>query len=132
MKEHKFNAMLGQSLQSINMLVDSSKVVGTPVKVDENRTLIPLSRISFGFGVGGSELETKNNKIITNNLVENENELPFGGGTLGGVNISPIAFILIDNESAQILRVEQGDTLFDKLLELFINAIKKSKQKNKE
>lgn len=132
MKEHKFNAMLGQSLQSINMLVDSSKVVGTPVKVDENRTLIPLSRISFGFGVGGSEFETKNNKIITNNLVENENELPFGGGTLGGVNISPIAFILIDNESAQILRVEQGDTLFDKLLELFINAIKKSKQKNKE
>ena len=132
MKEHKFNAMLGQSLQSINMLVDSSKVVGTPVKVYENRTLIPLSRISFGFGVGGSEFETKNNKIITNNLVENEDELPFGGGTLGGVNISPIAFILIDNESAQILRVEQGDTLFDKLLELFINAIKKSKQKNKE
>lgn len=132
MVERKFNEMLSQSLTNLNLLVDSSKVMGTPVHLSPTKTLIPLSRISFGFGVGGSEFEGKNSKLVTNNLIETDNSLPFGGGTLGGVNISPIAFLLIDDNSTQIIKVEEGESLFDKLLDLFITAIKKSKQKTKD
>lgn len=132
MPERKFSEMLTQSLQNINVLVDSSKVMGTPVKISEDKTLIPITKITFGFGVGGSEFETKNNKIVANNLIEDNDSFPYGGGTLGGVNILPIGFLLIDDNSAKIISVEPSETLFDKLLDLFITTIKKTKQKPKD
>lgn len=128
MAERQMNEMLSKSLQNLNLLVDSSKVVGTPVTIDQNRILIPISKISFGFGVGGSEFATEKGKVVVNNLLDSSSEYPFGGGTIGGVNISPIGFIVLDQERYQMIRVEQGDTLFEKLFDLFLAVMKKKKK----
>ena len=131
MGQKNINEMLSSSLQNLNLLVDSSKVIGTPLHIDDNKIIIPLSKITFGFGVGGSEFVTDKGKIIANNLIENDySDYPFGGGTLGGVNIAPIAFLMIDGNENKIIRVEQSDTLFDKLLDIVLSIMKK--QKNKE
>ena len=131
MGQRDINEMLSNSLQNLNILVDSSKVIGTPLHIDENKIIIPLSKITFGFGVGGSEFVTEKGKIIANNLLENDvSDYPFGGGTLGGVNISPIAFLMIDGKDNKIIRVEQNDTLFDKLLDLVLSLTKKKTHKN--
>lgn len=130
MAQREINQMLSSSLQNLNLLVDSSKVVGTPLHIDEERIIIPLSKITFGFGVGGSEFSTEKGQIINNNnLLENNDNYPFGGGTLGGVNISPIAFLMIEKDSSRIIRVEQGDTLFDKLIDIFIAFMNKNHKK---
>lgn len=129
MAQREINQMLSSSLQNLNLLVDSSKVVGTPLHIDEERIIIPLSKITFGFGVGGSEFSTEKGQIINNNLLENNDNYPFGGGTLGGVNISPIAFLMIEKDSSKIIRVEQGDTLFDKLIDIFIAFMNKNHKK---
>ena len=129
MAQREINQMLSSSLQNLNMLVDSSKVIGSPLHIDEERILIPLSKITFGFGVGGSEFTTEKGNIINNTLVDNGVEYPFGGGTLGGENIVPIAFLMIEKDSSKIIRVEQGDTLFDKLLDIFIAFMKKNPKK---
>lgn len=126
MPERQINEMLTKSLQNLNFLIDSSKVVGKPISLEDGKVIIPLSKITFGFGVGGSEFSTKKDKIITNNLIENE-EYPFGGGTLGGVNVVPIAFIIIDNNTQRMIRVEQNDNVFEKVLDLVISFMKKSK-----
>ena len=131
MSERQVNEMMSNSLQNLNLLIDSSKVVGTPLTIEGGKLLIPISKITYGFGVGGSEFTSKDGKIVNNNLIDSTN-YPFGGGTVGGVNISPIGFILINENNCQILKVEQGDTLFDKLFDLFITIMKKSKQKPKE
>ena len=131
MGQKNINEMVSSSLQNLNLLVDSSKVIGTPLPIDDNKIIIPLSKITFGFGVGGSEFVTDKGKIIANNLIENDySDYPFGGGTLGGVNIAPIAFLMIDGNENKIIRVEQSDTLFDKLLDIVLSIMKK--QKNKE
>ena len=104
-------------------------MIGSPLKIDEERIIIPLSKITFGFGVGGSEFSSKNEKIISNNLIENDSNYPFGGGTIGGVNIIPIAFLMIEKDNSKIIRVENDDTLFNKLLELFLKFMAK---KNKD
>ena len=121
MAQREISQMLNNSLQSLNLLVDSSKVIGSPLHIDENKILIPLSKVTFGFGVGGSEFNTNKGQIINNDLIENES-YPFGGGTF--------AFLMIDNDNSKIIRVEQGDTLFDKLLELSISLLKKSNKKS--
>lgn len=129
MSQRDINEMLSNSLQNLNLIIDSSKVIGSPLKIDEERIIIPLSKITFGFGVGGSDFSSKNEKIISNNLIENDSNYPFGGGTIGGVNIIPIAFLMIEKDNSKIIRVENDDTLFNKLLELFLKFMAK---KNKD
>ena len=131
MPERQINEMLTKSLQNLNFLIDSSKVVGKPISLDDGKMIIPISKITFGFGVGGSEFSTKKDKIITNNLIESE-EYPFGGGTLGGVNVVPIAFIIIDNNSQKMIKVEQNDNLFDRVLDLIISFLKKNNEIKKK
>lgn len=131
MPERQINEMLTKSLQNLNFLIDSSKVVGKPISLDDGKMIIPISKITFGFGVGGSEFSTKKDKIITNNLIESE-EYPFGGGTLGGVNVVPIAFIIIDNNSQKMIKVEQNDNLFDRVLDLIIAFLKKNNEIKKK
>ena len=129
MSQRDINEMLSNSLQNLNLIIDSSKVIGSPLKIDEERIIIPLSKITVGFGGGGSEFSSKNEKIISNNLIENDSNYPFGGGTIGGVNIIPIAFLMIEKDNSKIIRVENDDTLFNKLLELFLKFMAK---KNKD
>ena len=53
MSQRDINEMLSNSLQNLNLIIDSSKVIGSPLKIDEERIIIPLSKITVCFGVGG-------------------------------------------------------------------------------
>lgn len=124
MKEHPINNLLDISLENITKMVDVSKIVGQPIRVDEKNILIPVSKVVFGFGAGGSEFATKQSGKAYD--IELSEELfPFGGGSGGGINISPVAFLKISNGNMEIMSVEKNPTLTEKLLEVakeyFIN-----------
>ena len=55
MKENPINKLLDVSLNNINRLVDVSKVIGQPIRVDEDKIVITVSKVTFGFCAGGSE-----------------------------------------------------------------------------
>lgn len=117
MKEHPINNLLDISLENITKMVDVSKIVGQPIRVDENNILIPVSKVIFGFGAGGSEFSTKQSGKAYD--LELSDELyPFGGGSGGGINISPVAFLKISNGDMEIMSVEKNPTLTEKLLEV--------------
>jgi len=117
MKEHPINNLLDISLENITKMVDVSKIVGQPIRVDENNILIPVSKVVFGFGAGGSEFATKQNGKAYD--IELSEELfPFGGGSGGGINISPVAFLKISDGHMEIMSVEKNPTLTEKLLEV--------------
>ena len=117
MKEHPINNLLDISLENITKMVDVSKIVGQPIRVDENNILIPVSKVIFGFGAGGSEFSTKQSGKAYD--FELSDELyPFGGGSGGGINISPVAFLKISNGDMEIMSVEKNPTLTEKLLEV--------------
>ena len=129
-KENPINNLLDVSLDNIARMVDINKVIGTPMRVDEDNIVIPVSRVAFGFGAGGSEFSTKN-ATKAYDLELSEELFPFGGGSGGGVNIAPIAFLKISNGNMEILNVEKNSGLVDKLLEVakdfLINDNKKKK-----
>ncbi len=117
MREHPINNLLDISLENITKMVDVSKIVGQPIRVDENNILIPISKVVFGFGAGGSEFSTKQNGKAYD--IELSEELfPFGGGSGGGINISPVAFLKISDGDMEIMNVEKNPTLTEKLLEV--------------
>ena len=111
-------------------MVDINKVIGTPMHIDENTLVIPISRVAFGFGAGGSEFTTKNSTKAYD-MELSEELFPFGGGSGGGINIAPVAFLKVNNGNMEILNVNKDNTLIDKLFEIakdfLINDNKKKK-----
>ena len=129
-KDNPINDLLNVSLNNITRMVDINKVIGTPMHIDENNMVIPISRVAFGFGAGGSEFSTKN-ATKAYDMELSEELFPFGGGSGGGINIAPVAFLKISNGNMEILNVNKDNSLIDKLFEVakdfLINDNKKKK-----
>lgn len=131
MREHPINDLLNISLDSIIRMVDTSKIVGTPIDLGNNRFIIPISKVSFGFGAGGSEFSnSKNDKKKNLFNSETSDELfPFGGGSGGGISINPSSFILINNDEIKIVNSDGANSLLERVLEIIKESINSSKKK---
>jgi sporulation protein YtfJ len=77
---------------------DANTVVGEPIHTPEGVTIIPVSRISVGFGSGGSDFASKKENASKN----------FGGGTAAGVNVDPIAFLIVRKDTVRLLPCMSG------------------------
>ena len=64
MSEHPIKSMMEATMQKIRELVDANTVIGDPIYAKDGTTLIPVSKISYGLGVGGSDLPTKTEKEL--------------------------------------------------------------------
>lgn len=92
-KKHPLNDMMSTTIDKINQMVDTNTIVGQPITTPDGVTLIPISKVSFGFGSGGGDYGKTTPK---------EN---FGGGSAAGVKIDPVAFIVIKDGITRILPV---------------------------
>jgi len=97
---------MGVSMDKIRAMADANTVVGTPINTPNGVTIIPVSKISFGFGSGGADLPLKNGGA------------PFGGGAGGGVTIQPVSFLIVKGESVRMLPVaEPASGSLDRIIE---------------
>ena len=121
--------ILDISFESINGLLDSKKIVGEMIKVDEETTIIPLTRLTYGLGSGGSEFKLGNEKEKDNNLFfESANEpYPFGGGTLLGINMTPEAFLVIQKGNVKMIKNNEKNDIYKTLIEFLQNTLKMRK-----
>lgn len=101
-KSTNLEILVRAAMEKIKDMVDVDTVIGTPVVTGNGTTIIPISKVSVGFGSGGSDLPTKQVKDF------------FGGAAGGGISIQPIAFITI---------MPDGNV---KLLQMTINAPKEN------
>ncbi len=92
---HPLSDVMGVSMDKIRAMADANTVVGTPINTPNGVTIIPVSKISFGFGSGGTDLPAKSGGA------------PFGGGAGGGVTIQPVSFLIVKGESVRMLPVAE-------------------------
>ena len=112
----KLPNMLENTIAKIREMVDANSVVGEPIAAGDV-TIIPISKISIGYGGGGSDFATKNN---------NQQETPFGGGVGAGVKVTPIAFLIIKDGSVRMLPVAApANTTADRLVEMIPDTLDK-------
>lgn len=106
------------AMDSIQDMVDVNTIIGEPIEAGNNTTIIPISKVSFGFAAGGSEF--KGETIDEYSKKEQEEmiqyRLPFGGGSGAGVSISPVAFLVVGPDCTKLLPVKHSSAL-DKLLD---------------
>ena len=116
-KKHPITDLMGTTMQKIREMVDVNTIIGQPIQA-EGMTLIPISKLSFGFASGGSDFATKNQKPDADNA--------FGGGSGAGVNISPVAFLIVKGDTVKVLPVNPpaGNTV-DRVVEMVPELVDK-------
>ena len=117
--KHPIESLMITSMTSIESMVDVNTIIGDSIVTADNTTIIPLSKVCFGFAAGGSEFNT--NKL--NKYTENT-KLPFGGGAGAGVKISPVGFLVIKDGIPKVLNVD-GINVVDRVVDMIPDIINK-------
>lgn len=108
--------MMEKTMGKIKEMVDVNSVVGQPIVTADGVTIIPVSKVSVGFGGGGSDFSGRNPS----------GDLPFGGGMGGGVKVTPIAFLVIKDGNVRMLPVTSApNTTADRVVEMMPDLIDK-------
>ena len=111
----KLPNMLDSTIQKIKEMVDVNSVIGEPISTPDGVTIIPVSKVSVGFGGGGSDFVNKSG-----------GENPFGGGVGGGVKVTPICFLIVKDGNVRMMTVAQpANTTADRIVEMVPDTIDK-------
>lgn len=126
-QHHPIEGLMDTTLDKIKQMVDVNTVIGTPITTADGTTIIPVSKVTYGFASGGSEFASK--KMENNRL--------FGGGSGAGVTINPIAFIAVSNGEAKLLNIESFQDSQDRavamvpdLIDKIVGLFKKDKKED--
>ncbi len=115
------------AMNSIQDMVDVNTIIGEPIESSNGIIIIPISKVSFGFAAGGSEFKGETIDEYTKKDKEElvQYRLPFGGGSGAGVNINPIAFLVIQEKNVKLLPVSHTSSI-DKLLDYIPDFVEKA------
>lgn len=113
MSQGHIEGILSSSLENLKTLVDANTIIGEQITTPDGTTIIPVSKVTFGFASGGSDLPTAKPKDM------------FGGGSGAGVTIQPLAFLVIGKEGVKLLQVEKFDGSVDRAVNMVPEVIDK-------
>ncbi len=101
-------SLMNESLKNIKGLVDANTIVGDVITTPDGTTIIPVTRVSFGFGAGGSDFSSK----------QSSDGKMFGGGSGGGVTMNPVAFLVVTKDSVRIIPVSNAMTTAERIVDV--------------
>ena len=102
--------------KKIKEMIDVNTIIGDPITSPDGTLIIPVSKVSYGFASGGSDLPTKK-----------ENKDCFGGGSGAGVTIQPVAFLTVYQGDVRLVSVDSEEGTADKLVNMIPDVLKKVK-----
>lgn len=109
--------MLENTVAKIREMIDVNSVIGDPITTPDGVTILPISKVSVGFGGGGTDFAQKN---------ASSGDDPFGGGVGGGVKVTPIAFLIVKEGNVRILPVAApANTTADRIVEMVPDTLDK-------
>jgi sporulation protein YtfJ len=119
MTEHTIQGLMKTAMENIKEMVDVNTIVGDPVQTPDGSVILPISKVGFGFAAGGSEFlgeaeQDQNNKNDANHASVS---LPFGGGSGGGVSITPIAFLVVSSTGVKVVPLDNQTHLYERLID---------------
>ena len=126
MSEHPIESLMMTAMSSIQDMVDVNTIIGEPIETQAGITIIPISKVCFGFAAGGSEFSGETLKEYNKKDKDEEIEykLPFGGGAGAGVSINPVAFLVVQEGNVKLMPVDH-DSCLDRLLDYVPDLMQK-------
>lgn len=98
--------MLSNTIEKVKDMIDISTIIGDPVYTESGLTIIPVSKVTYGFVTGGANLPSKNNSDT------------FDGVGGAGVTITPVAFLMIQNGKVTVKHISNSTDAAEKVVNL--------------
>ena len=100
--EKSANGILKTTIEKVRDLVDVSTIIGDPINLPDGLTIIPVSKVTYGFASGGSDFPSKNNVEL------------FGGAGGAGITINPVAFLVVKDGDVTIKHITANDNAVER------------------
>ncbi len=107
--------MIEGALTSVQGMIDTKSVIGAPITAQDGTVIVPVSKVTFGVGGGGSEFAAK----------DKNGESTFAGGIGGGASVQAEGFLIINNSNVRLIPMNASSSSLDKLIDMLPGAIDK-------
>ena len=117
--KHPLEGFMSLTMDNLKQMIEVDTVIGKPIDSPDGSVIIPLSKVKFGFAAGGSEFTSGSDQQSSEGDSKEGEEaiIPFGGGSGGGVSITPSAFLIAKKDGVELLSLNESASAYDKLLE---------------
>lgn len=123
MSDHPIQGLMTTAMENLKEMIDVNTIIGDPVETPDGSVILTVSKVGFGFAAGGSEF------IIDKGTKEDgATKHPFGGGSGGGVSITPIAFLIVNSKEIKMVHLDESTHLYERILDLAPQAVDKIQQ----
>lgn len=123
MSNNNIEGLVGESLNQIKQMLGINTIVGDPIMTPSGDTILPISKVGVGFVAGGSDIYSEQQEHQQHTAMTVQS--PFGGGTGGGVSITPIAFLVVGTSGVKIVPLDNQTHLIDRMIDQAPNIIDK-------
>ena len=113
MSQGNLEGLLNCSLEKLKGLVDVNTIIGEPITAPDGTIIVPVSKVAFGYGSGGSDFGGDKPKDL------------FGGGSGAGVNIQPVAFLVVKDGCVRTIQLSDGNNTVDRALTMIPELVEK-------
>lgn len=121
--EKSANGILRTTIEKVRDLVDVSTIIGEPINLPDGLTIVPVSKVTYGFASGGSDFPSKNNVEL------------FGGAGGAGITINPVAFLVVKDGDVTIKHITANDNAVERAVTMvpeMFDKVTSFVSKNKE
>lgn len=116
MEKHPIQGLMETSMQNIRDMVDVNTVLGDPITARDGSTVVPVSKVSFGFVAGGGEYSMKSA----------QEDYPFAGGAGAGVSLQPVGFLVCSENHVRMLPAQTKSSV-DRVIDLLPGVLEEVK-----
>ncbi|SDQ42778.1 sporulation protein YtfJ [Virgibacillus subterraneus] len=131
MEEHPIQGLMTTAMENLKDMIEVNTIIGDPVESPDGSVIIPVSKVGFGFAAGGSEFSTGGSGQSKSDS-SSGGSLPFGGGSGGGVSITPVAFLIVSPKGIKMVHLDENTHIYEKMLDFAPKAVEKIQQILKE
>lgn len=137
MSDHPIQGLMTTAMENLKEMIDVNTIIGDPVETPDGSVILTVSKVGFGFAAGGSEFILDNGGSGSGSgsgggkdsqQSKGGSQHPFGGGSGGGVSITPIAFLIVSSNGVKMLHLDENTHLYEKILDLAPQAVDKIQQ----
>lgn len=120
-ESESINGLIDKAMEKIKTIVDTSTVIGEKVETPDGSVIIPISKVTVGYVVGGGEYADLSARRVANHF-------PMAGGSSGGMSVTPVGFLIESQGEVKFVNVE-NKSLYQTVLNMFNALLSKVEEK---
>jgi len=128
MSDHPIQGLMTTAMENLKEMIDVNTIIGDPVETPDGSVILTVSKVGFGFAAGGSEFVVDGQSSGGGGQGSDKQKVPFGGGSGGGVSITPVAFLIVSTSGVKMVHLDENTHLYERILDLAPQAVDKIQQ----